>query len=315
MAQTTTATQPAFGQTERRDAWWAGPLATFLVLAGFIVYASYAGMTGSNFEIRTIPGDTQVFHQPGNVAAAPYLSPFYSPLIYDAQSPHAWIKAKEPSWWPTIAKTSWWPEGIPWPLAFSSAILILAGPALFRLTCYYYRKAYYRSFWADPPACAVGEPRKSYWGENRLPLILQNLHRFAMYVALLFLVVLWYDAIHAFWWPVIETTTAGTSSRVVGHKFGLGLGTLVMLVNVLFLSGYTLGCHSLRHLVGGRMDCFSCIANGQNKVSPRYGVWRYVTKLNESHQLFAWLSLCSVGFTDFYIRMCSLGVFNDLRFF
>ncbi|HYF49915.1 MAG TPA: succinate dehydrogenase [Planctomycetota bacterium] len=314
MAQTTTAAQPAFGQTERRDAWWAGPLVTFLVLAGFIVYASYAGMTSRNFEIRINRG-YDAFHEKGNVAVAPYLSPFYSPLIYDAQSPHAWIQQSQPSWWPQIAQTSWWPQGIPWPLAFSSAVLILAGPALFRLTCYYYRKAYYRSFWADPPACAVGEPRKTYWGENSLPLILQNAHRFALYVALLFLVILWYDAIHAFIWPVLTPDSTNTNFTVTGHKFGMGMGTIVMLINVLFLTGYTCGCHSLRHLVGGRLDCFSCVANGQRKVTPRYGAWKFVTKLNENHQLFAWLSLFSVGFTDFYIRMCSLGVINDIRFF
>ncbi|MFX9038760.1 hypothetical protein ABTN43_19155, partial [Acinetobacter baumannii] len=92
---------------------------------------------------------------------APYLAPFHSPLLYDAQSHHAWFQAAKPSWW-----------FLPF---FSSAMLILIVPAGFRLTCYYYRKAYYRSFMADPPACAVGEPRQSYWGENRLPLILQNI--------------------------------------------------------------------------------------------------------------------------------------------
>ena len=44
----------------------------------------------------------------------------------------------------------------------------------FRLTCYYYRKAYYRSFWLSPPACAVAEPHGKYTGETRFPLILQN---------------------------------------------------------------------------------------------------------------------------------------------
>ena len=56
-------------------------------------------------------------------------------------------------------------------------MLILWAPGGFRLTCYYYRGAYYKAFWADPPSCAVGEPRKSYWGERSFPLILQNVHR------------------------------------------------------------------------------------------------------------------------------------------
>src|SRR5262249_39372112 len=145
------------------------------------------------------------FHKPGNAAVAPYLSPFYSPLVYDPQSHHAWVKADlRPGWLP-----SWFP--------FSTAFLILAGPGLFRLTCYYYRKAYYRAFWADPPACAVGEPRKSYWGENHLPLLLQNAHRYALYLAVLFLVFLWWDVLQAFWWP---TDRAGALLPGGGHQFG-----------------------------------------------------------------------------------------------
>src|SRR5437773_4369538 len=77
----------------------------------------------------------------------PYLSPFYSPLI-DPQH-------------------HWWP--------FSPALLILVGPLGFRATCYYYRKAYYRAFFFDPPACAVGESaRRNYRGETAFPFILQN---------------------------------------------------------------------------------------------------------------------------------------------
>src|ERR1700731_405225 len=49
---------------------------------------------------------------------------------------------------------------------------ILWTPGGFRLTCYYYRGAYYKAFWADPPSCTVGEPRKSYWGEATFPLVI-----------------------------------------------------------------------------------------------------------------------------------------------
>lgn len=200
----------------------------------------------------------------------PYLSPFYSPLI---QIP-----------------------GFP----FSPALLILWAPLGFRGTCYYYRKAYYRAFFADPPACAVGEFRgQSYGGEKGL-FIFQNIHRYFMYVALIFIVILWYDAILAFIWD-----EGGTK------RFGIGLGSLVMLVNVILLSGYTFGCHSLRHVIGGKIDCFSCTATGRLQ----HQTWRGATWFNMRHQLFAWCSLFSVGFTDFYIRMCSMGVFNDIRFF
>src|SRR5277367_3780414 len=138
----------------------------------------------------------------------PYISPFYSPLI--------------------DANHHWWP--------FSPAILILGGPLGFRATCYYYRKAYYRAFFLDPPACAVGEPSgRKYRGETAFPFILQNLHRYFFYLAVLFLCFLWYDAVVAFRFP---------------EGFGIGVGSLVMLANVILLSTYTFSCHSLRHLVG-----------------------------------------------------------------
>src|SRR6266487_4067546 len=174
-------------------------------------------------------------------------------------------------------KPSWWP--------FSPAILILGGPLGFRATCYYYRKAYYRSFFLDPPACSVGEFRpQKYRGETAFPLILQNLHRYFLYVALIFLIILWYDAIRAFWFE---------------GGFRIGVGSLVLLTNIILLSLYTFSCHSLRHIAGGKLDCFSCVAFG----GPRRKVWSGLSFLNEHHMLFAWLSLFSVGLADFYIRL------------
>ena len=198
----------------------------------------------------------------------PYLSPFYSPLI-----------DRHHRWWP-----------------YSPAILILAGPLGFRATCYYYRKALYRAFLLDPPACAVSEGRRSYSGETSFPLILQNVHRYFLYLAILFLAFLWHDAILAFDFD--------------GH-FGVGVGTLVLLTNVTLLSLYTCSCHSLRHLAGGKLDCFSCATFGK----PRYGAWRGITYLNERHMLFAWVSLFGVGLTDFYVRLVSSGAIRDVRLF
>lgn len=197
----------------------------------------------------------------------PYLSPFYSPLI-DAS--HRWWK-------------------------FSPALLILGGPLSFRATCYYYRKAYYRAFFLDPAACAVDEGgRHRYKGETAFPFILQNLHRYTFFLALLFLGFLWYDAIYAFNW---------------GGHFGIGLGTVIMLVNVCLLTLYTFSCHSLRHLAGGSLDCFSCVSFG----SARHSTWKGLSWLNERHMLWAWLSLFSVGLTDFYIRLVSMGRIQDIR--
>jgi hypothetical protein len=282
-----------FGATARRDAWWVGPLLTIVGLSAFLIYGTWAAWQSDHFEIRW---DRKNFHKFPNPAVAPYLSPFYAPLIYDAQSEHAWIKSDlRPSLLP-----GWFP--------FSSAFLVLAFPGLFRLTCYYYRKAYYRSFWADPPACAVGEPRKTYWGENRLPLILQNCHRYFMYFALLFLLLLSWDALQAFWWP---TDRAGTL-RASGGQFGIGVGTLIMVANVVLLAGFTFGCNSVRHLVGGRLDCFSCSGRA-GQLRTGYKLWRLSTFFNEHHMEWAWLSLFSVGFTDVYIRLCSMGVWTDWR--
>lgn len=196
----------------------------------------------------------------------PYLSPFYSPLI--------------------DAKHHWW--------KFSPALLILGGPLGFRATCYYYRKAYYRAFFLDPPACAVGEGRRSYRGETAFPFILQNLHRYFLFLAVLFLGFLAYDAVRSF---------------SFGGRFGIGVGSLVLTANVLLLLLYTFSCHSLRHLAGGRLDCFSCTASSR----VRGKTWRWTTALNERHMLFAWMSLFSVGLADLYVRSVACGAIRDLR--
>jgi hypothetical protein len=169
------------------------------------------------------------------------------------------------------------------------------------LTCYYYRKAYYRAFFLDPPACAVGEARgHGYRGETRM-LLFQNLHRYFMYLALLFLILLAIDVGHACIWPKKDGSG--------GSTLGIGVGTLVLLANVTLLSLYTFSCHSLRHLVGGNVDCFSCVAFGQ----ARYKAWTWASVLNGQHMLFAWTSLFMVGFADFYVWMVASGRINDVR--
>jgi hypothetical protein len=296
MATIATAFPPSsFGATSRRDLWWLEPLVTFVVFSGFVVYGNLAVFWPQlfghpYFEIRK--NETGEIDWEHGEAVAPYLAPFYSPLIYDARSHHAWIQAERPSWWP-----GWMP--------FSSAMLILIFPLGFRLTCYYYRKAYYRAFWADPPACAVGEPRKGYRGENRWPLLIQNIHRYFLYAALVFIVFLASDALRSFFWPVIQ------EGRVTGWTFGFGLGSLLLCVNVVLISLYTFGCHSFRHLIGGRQNCFSCPINGEYRPTQGYRWWRMVSQLNEHHQLWAWASMLWIGFTDLYIRLCAMGVWSD----
>ena len=256
--------QRGFGETVRRDAWWAQPLTVFAVLSAFVVYATWAAFQNAHY------------------AWGPYLSPFYSPELFGS-SHHAMFGPK-PGWWPGF-------------VPFSPALLILPFPGLFRFTCYYYRGAYYKGFWADPPACAVGEPRKSYWGEQRLPLIAQNVHRYFLYVALLFLFILAYDVWKALWF---ENPATGRT------EFGIGVGTLVLAANVVLLTAYTLGCHSFRHIVGGYRDELAT-------APARMACYQGCTKLNSRHQLFAWLSLVCVAFADLYVRLCSMGVWRDWR--
>jgi hypothetical protein len=248
----------------RRDAWWLQPLLTFLTLGTFIIYTTWAAFQGEHYH------------------TGPYLSPFYSPEIFGG-SPHSWFGPK-PGWWP-----QWAP--------FSPALLILWVPALFRLTCYYYRGAYYKAFWADPPACAVGEPRQVYLGERSFPLIMQNVHRYFLYLAMLLLVFLTHDVWKALWF--VEPAT-----RRVG--FGVGIGTLVLGLNVVLLGGYTFGCHSLRHLIGGFLD-------EPSKKPLCHQAWRCVSHCNRRHMLWAWTSLFGVMFADLYVRLCSMGIWTDWR--
>ena len=195
--------------------------------------------------------------------SAPYLSPFYSPLIHVGPIP--------PGVW------------VAW------------APLAFRLTCYYYRKAYFRSFFWHPRSCAVEEPkRRRYRGETAFPWVLNNLHRFAFYATVVQVGFLWYDTILAFDFQ---------------GRFGIGLGSVIMLVNVLLLTGYTFGCHAFRHLAGGNLDCFSCSASAR----ARYQLWKGVSVLNVRHDRWAWASLFSVAGTDIYIRLLMAGVLMDPR--
>ncbi len=253
--------------TLRDDRWWVAPLLTLLGLGAFVVYATWAAFQGTHYFYGS------------------YLSPFYSPLLFvnpqaagSAPLDHAWFGE-----WP-----SWWPGSLP----ASPALLILIFPGSFRATCYYYRKAYYRSFFVTPPACAVGSmPRDRYRGETRL-LLFQNLHRYALYFALAFIVILYDDAIRSFFRQ---------------GRPGVGVGSIILLLNPTLLAAYTLGCHSLRHLVGGRLDCFSC----DRASGFRYGLWKRVSFLNARHMEWAWLSLFWVAFTDLYVRLVSMGFIKD----
>jgi len=243
-------------RTMRQDTWWIAPLVTVVVLGGFVAYGLWVTFVNTDYY------------------ADPYLSPFFSPCLA-ANCEHVTVKLIG----------DWW--------NLSPALLILPIPLGFRLTCYYYRKAYYRAFFWSPPACAVADARPKYRGESRFPLILQNLHRFMFYLVLPFPFILLWDGIQAFNFP---------------DGFGMGLGTVVLLANACLLGAYTLSCHTCRHLCGGCLDVFSA--------SPRrHRAWRFVTALNERHMLIAWASLFGVALTDVYVRLVATGTITDPRFF
>lgn len=268
-----------FAKTLRNDKWWLYPGVVLFGLTAFLVYGTWSALQANYY-----------WYDAGQSGFGGYLAPFYSPLLFikegvpgAAPMSHAIFGA-----WP-----EWWPKWIP----PSPSLLILAIPAVFRFTCYYYRKAYYRAFTGTPPACAVGAlPRRGaagYAGETGLMRI-QNFHRYAMYFAIIYIFIFFYDAFLAFF---------------RGGEFGVGVGTILILGNPILLACYTFGCHSVRHLFGGRRDCYSCSMIGE--VAHQNG--KAIGWLNQRHELFAWISLIWIMVADFYVRMVSMGVITDLN--
>jgi hypothetical protein len=244
-------------KTLRTDRWWLAPATTFVVFSAFVVYATWRAFADSNYFVD------------------PYLSPFYSPCLGDC------VKGSSDFGTPF--------GGFP----LSAALIVLIFPLGFRMSCYYYRKAYYRAFWLSPPACAVAEPHGSYSGETRFPLVFQNVHRWFWYAAIVVAAILTYD-------------TALTFREADGGR--VGLGSLIFVANIVLIWLYTLSCHSCRHIVGGRLRHFS-------KHPVRYRMWTFVSKLNAHHPSFAWYSLFSVAIADLYVMLLANGTISETRFF
>jgi hypothetical protein len=249
-------------RTLRPDRWWVSPLGTAAILLFFVVYSTIRIFMAKWYYVED-------FH---------YLTPLYSPCVSDSCVPGSSHFGT-----PLPALPFFLPLGI---IAFP----IVAG---FRVTCYYYRKAYYRSLWFSPQACGVAEPHKKYSGETRFPLIFNNSHRWFFYLAAIVLVINAYDA--------------GLALTGPNGQFGVGLGSVIIWVNVLMLAGYTASCHACRHVMGGRLRNF-----GKHPI--RYRLWSFVSKLNVRHGTFAMISLFTVILTDFYIMAVSAGWITDLRF-
>jgi hypothetical protein len=267
---TTTATTPAAprpraeitAKTLRTDNW---RIERWLTIVGLTAWVAYAV--------------THVFLQKWYFAIGDhyhYLTPFYSPCTSTACDPR-------------VAEFG---RFTPANVLIPYAALSLPFLGLFRLTCYYYRKAYYRAFWNSPPACAVPDGHKTYSGETRFPLLFQNAHRYAFYAAVIISLINTYDAVVSF---------HGTKG------IGFGLGNVILVGNVVLLWAYTLSCHSCRHITGGRLKHFS-------RHPLRYRFWLFVSKLNGRHMLLAWVTLGTLALTDFYVMAVSAGWISDLRF-
>ena len=252
-------------RTLRTDKWWIQPAITFGVLFAFIIYATIRAFENANY------------------FAEPLISPFYSPCLSTTCQEGSSLVGQP---FGAIAIFG---------MVISPALFILIFPLGFRMTCYYYRKAYYRSFWLSPPACAVAEPHEKYTGETRAPLIMQNAHRWFFYAGLVFNVLLTIDAVLAFKNPEGQW----------GH---MSVGSLVLLLNATLLWGYSASCHTCRHTIGGRLKHFS-------KHPLRYKLWTRVSILNHYHQQFAWVSLMGVAFADIYVRAVASGAWTNFYFF
>jgi hypothetical protein len=249
--------------TLRTDRWWIEPAITFTVLTAFAVYATFAAFMNRDYYV-------------GAAHHRNLIAPLDSPCLTGSCVPGShplgiWIAA--------------------WHI--TPALLILIFPLGFRLTCYYYRKAYYRSFWFSPPGCAVADAHGSYTGETRIPLILQNVHRYFFWILLLFNAMLTYDAVESF--------------RQPGYGIGISVGTVILCLNASFLWLYSLSCHACRHFCGGQVKSFA-------KHPIRHKLWKLVTPLNARHMQFAWISLVGVALTDLYIRLVASGAFHDPGF-
>ena len=251
--------------TLRQDRWWVQPLVTVTILTAFIVYSTWAVFVNKDYYV-------------GVAMHRDLISPFYSPCIAASCVPGSRGTTVVATWW-----------------HITPALMVIGGPLGFRLTCYYYRRAYYRGVWQSPPNCAVADGHRRYTGESRFPLILQNVHRYFFLIGLIFNVILTIDAVMAFRMP-----GAG--------GIGFSVGTLVLCVNAILLWTYSLSCHAARHLCGGHVKKFS--------THPvRHLIWKLLTPLNARHMQFAWVSLIFVALTDLYVRLVAAGVITDPKLF
>ncbi len=175
---------------------------------------------------------------------------------------------------------------------YSPTVLVLPFIALFRLSCYAYRKDYYRHVFDHPQNCLnpgrQDSPKRKYSGETGF-FVLNNLHRYFFYIGFALLPFFYYDFAYSMFY------TSG--------YFIFSLGSIIILVNALLLTLWTISCHAFRHLIGGYTDCYSCYAHG----GARKKLYNGQSRLNVFHEQFAFISLLFVVAVDLYIRALIAG--------
>lgn len=182
---------------------------------------------------------------------------------------------------------------------YSPTVLIVPLPGAFRLTCYAYRKDYHRHLFKHPLGCTVatrGEDShtRPYTGERNAIFQLENLHRFFLYAGIAILPFFYYDFFR---------------SLVFAGDFTLRLGSLILLANALTLTAWSLSCHAFRHVIGGNIDCYSCVYGGKTRKS----LFNVQSWWNARHEALAWISLLTIIFADLYLRALQAGLPVDLK--
>ena len=264
--------------TFRTDKWWIQPLLMGSVLIGFGIYTILVLLLEHGFLLNGDYENELIYYNDKTsekANGAHYISPISSP---GPDAVPEFIKEL------LVTDGSW---------MLPATLLFIWAPLGFRATCYYGRRVYYRALLANPIAIAVDKPIKSYSGENSFPFILQNVHRYFLYLAILLAILHIYHAAESF---------------IFDGGFGIGFGSLLLTIDALFLSLYVSSCHSLRNLMGGNIDCLSCA----NYVKKKGTSW--VSYLNQFHGTYFWISLISIMAADFYIRIY-LGMWNNDEIF
>ncbi len=183
---------------------------------------------------------------------------------------------------------------------YSPTILIVPVVGLFRLTCYAYRKDYYRNIFNHPQSCAADERRDSanrgYSGETTL-FAFNNLHRYLLYFGIILLPFFYYDF-------YVSVTYFG--------GFVLRFASILILLNAILLTLWVFSCHAFRHVFsGGNVKCYDCAL----KPNARKGFFNFQSMLNKRHEEWAFISLVFIVLVDLYLRALAAGWPIDFRIF